>query len=94
LAAQHKLRFPVLSERGNHVARRFGLVCRVPEYQQEVIAARSSICRLPMEIKAGKLPIPATFVVDRDKTILYAAADPITLRAPSQRKFWNDLPAN
>src|ERR1700739_4918897 len=31
---QHKLRFPLLSDAGNQVARQFGLTYRVPEYQQ------------------------------------------------------------
>src|SRR5262249_8649502 len=32
---QHKLRFPLLSDRSNQVARQFGLVYQVPEYQQD-----------------------------------------------------------
>jgi peroxiredoxin len=32
---QHKLRFPLLSNAGNQVARPFGLVYRVPDYPQE-----------------------------------------------------------
>ena len=76
MADQHKLRFPLLSDRGNQVARRFGLVYSVPEYQQEVY--RHAFINLPFANgdEGWELPIPATFVVDRDETVLYAAADP------------------
>ena len=76
MADQHKLRFPLLSDRGNQVARRFGLVYRVPEYQREVY--RRAFINLPFANgdESWELPIPATFVVDRDKTVLYASADP------------------
>src|SRR6201997_755091 len=33
---QHKLRFPLLSDAGNQVARQFGLTYRVPQYQEAV----------------------------------------------------------
>jgi peroxiredoxin len=36
MADQHNLRFPLLSDPGNQVARQFGLVYRVPDYQQSV----------------------------------------------------------
>src|SRR5437660_12741809 len=76
MADQHKLRFPLLSDRGNQVARRFGLVYRVPEYQQEVY--RRAFINLPLANgdESWQLPIPATFVVYRDETILCASDDP------------------
>jgi peroxiredoxin len=42
---QHKLRFPLLSDEGNNVAREFGLVYTVPEYQQVVY--RRAFVNLP-----------------------------------------------
>ena len=37
---QHKLRFPLLSDAGNWVARQFGLVYRVPDDQQAIYPSR------------------------------------------------------
>src|SRR5205809_5317581 len=75
MADQHKLRLPVLSDRGNQVARRFGLVYRVPEYQQEVY--RNAFINLPFANgdEGWELPIPATFVVYRDVNVLYDAVE-------------------
>jgi len=91
MADQHKLRFPLLSDRGNQVAQRFGLVYRVPEYQQEVY--RHAFINLPFANgdESWELPIPATFVVDRDETILYAAADPDYTTRPEPTKILERL---
>jgi len=72
---QHKLRFPLLSDSGNGVARQFGLVYRVPDDQQAIY--RRSFVNLPFANgdDSWELPIPATFVLDRDGTILHASAD-------------------
>jgi peroxiredoxin len=72
---QHKLRFPLLSDAGNHVAREFGLVYRVPDDQQAIY--RRAFVNLPFANgdDSWELPIPATFIVDRNHTILYASAD-------------------
>ena len=42
MADQHGLRFPLLSDAGNAVARQFGLVYRVPDEQQAIYRRRSS----------------------------------------------------
>jgi peroxiredoxin len=76
MADQHKLHFPLLSDIGNKVAHRFGLVYRVPEYQQEIY--RRVFVNLPFvngEDSWG-LPIPATYVLDNDHTIIYSAVNP------------------
>lgn len=72
---QHKLRFPLLSDAGNRVARQFGLVYRVPDDQQAIY--RRSFVNLPFANgdNSWELPIPATFIIDRDGTILYASGD-------------------
>jgi len=76
MADQHKLGFPLLSDTGNRVARAFGLVYRVPDYQQEIY--RRAFVNLPFANgdESWELPIPATYIVDRDGTILDAHADP------------------
>jgi peroxiredoxin len=72
---QHKLRFPLLSDEGNKVARQFGLAYRVPE-EQKTIYQRAFV-NLPFVNgnDSWELPIPATYVIDRDGTVLYASAN-------------------
>ena len=72
---QHKLRFPLLSDTGNKVARQFGLTYRVPAAQEAIY--RRAFVNLPFTNgdDSWELPIPATFIVDRDGTILYASAN-------------------
>lgn len=72
---QHKLRFRLLSDAGNRVAREFGLTYRVPAAQEAVY--RRAFVNLPFTNgdDSWELPIPATFIVDRDGTILYAHAN-------------------
>jgi peroxiredoxin len=72
---QHKLRFPLLSDAGNLVARQFGLSYRVPEYQEAIY--RRAFVNLPFTNgdASWELPIPATFIFDRDGTVIYAGAN-------------------
>ncbi len=72
---QHKLRFPLLSDSRNEVARQFGLTYRVNEEQQGVY--RRAFVNLPFANgdESWQLPIPATFIVERDGTVLYASAN-------------------
>jgi peroxiredoxin len=72
---QHKLRFALWSDAGNQIARQFGLSYRVPDYQQAIY--RRAFINLPFTNgDAGwELPIPATFVLDRDGTVLFASAN-------------------
>jgi peroxiredoxin len=72
---QHKLRFPLLSDAGNQVARRFGLTYRVPAPQEAVY--RRAFVNLPFANgdESWELPIPATYILDRDGTILYASTN-------------------
>lgn len=71
---QHKLRFPLLSDAGNKVARQFGLVYRVAEYQQEIY--RRALVNLPFVNgdNGWELPIPATYILSRSKAADEASA--------------------
>jgi peroxiredoxin len=75
-ADQHKLRFPLLSDAGNQVARQFGLVYRVPHDQQAIY--RRAFVNLPFanSDESWELPIPATYILDRGATVLHASANP------------------
>ena len=72
---QHKLRFPLLSDAGNKIARQFGLTYRVPAPQEAVY--RRAFVNLPFTNgdDSWELPIPATYILDRDGTVLYASAN-------------------
>jgi len=72
---QHKLRFPLLSDSGNQVARKFGLTYRVPAVQEAVY--RRAFVNLPFinGEASWELPIPATYIVERDGTLAYASAN-------------------
>jgi peroxiredoxin len=75
MADQHRLRFPLLSDAGNQVARQFGLVYRVPDEQQAIY--RRAFVNLPFTNgdESWELPIPAAYIFDRDATVLYRSAN-------------------
>jgi peroxiredoxin len=75
MAEQHKLRFPLLSDAGNQVAQQFGLVYRVPEYQQSVYRSAFVNLSLVNGENSWELPIPATYLIDRKGQVLRAFAD-------------------
>jgi peroxiredoxin len=72
---QHRLGFDLLSDPGNQVARQFGLVYRVPDYQQAVY--QRVFVNLPFinGDETWELPVPATFILQRDGAISYASAN-------------------
>jgi peroxiredoxin len=82
---QHKLRFPLLSDAGNNVARQFGLTYRVPDEQQAVY--QRAFVNLPFVNgdDSWELPIPATYIIDRDGTVLYASANEDYAERPEPR---------
>jgi peroxiredoxin len=72
---QHKLRFPLLFDVGNKIARAFGLTYRVPAAQEAIY--RRAFVNLPLTNgdESWELPIPATYIIDRDGTVLYASGN-------------------
>jgi len=79
---QHKLSFPMLVDAHNNVARQFGLVYRVPDEQQGLY--RSTFVNLPFTNgdTSWELPIPATYVIERDGAILFASANEDYMERP------------
>ena len=75
IAEKNDLKFEVLSDVGNSVARKFGLAFRLVD---ELQAAMSAIgIKLP-EFNgddAWELPIPGTYLIDPDGTITLAYVD-------------------
>src|SRR5581483_9935289 len=72
---QHHLRFPLLSDPHNQVARQFGLVYRVPDDQQAIY--RRAFINLPFANgdDSWELPVPATYILERDGTVLYGSVN-------------------
>jgi peroxiredoxin len=73
-AMQHSIPFPLLSDPGCKVAECFGLAYELPDYQRSYY--RSIMVNIPFVNgdDTWSLPLPATYVIARDGTILYADA--------------------
>ena len=71
----NKLRFPVLSDQGNQLARKFGLVYRLPVELQAMY--ESIMTKLPgyNGDQSWELPLAATYIVAQDGKIVYARID-------------------
>jgi peroxiredoxin len=91
MADQHKPRFPLLSDAGNQIARQFGLVYRVTEEQQAIY--RRAFVNLPLANgdESWELPIPATYILDRDGAVVYASANPDYMERPEPEEILANL---
>jgi peroxiredoxin len=91
MADQHKLGFPLLSDAGNSVARQFGLVYRVPEEQQAIY--QRAFLNLPFinGDESWELPIPATYIVDRDGTVIFVLANEDYTERPEPEEILKQL---
>lgn len=74
---QDGIRFPVLHDAGNRVARSYGLVFRLPPDLEDVY--RNGL-KLDLERQNGdsswELPMPAAYIVQRSGLISHAWVDP------------------
>jgi len=74
MAGQHGLPFPVLCDPGNKLAEQFGLVYTIPEYHRSYY--QSILVNIPFVNgePSWRLPIPATYVIAKDRKVLFAEA--------------------
>ena len=80
MVGQHSLPFPVLTDPGCALAEQFGLAYTIPQYHRDYY--RSILVNIPfvngIEKKGGdqswRLVLPATYVLARDRRVLYAQA--------------------
>ncbi|MCP9622182.1 AhpC/TSA family protein [Nocardia otitidiscaviarum] len=71
MTEKHELDFDVLSDGGNRIAADYGLLFTVDE------AIRADYLTVGADLSAGdwELPVPATYVIGSDGTIVYAFTD-------------------
>jgi peroxiredoxin len=69
------LTFPVLSDYDNQVAKQFNLVFEMTEENVELYEAMGRNIGAMNGTGKWELPIPATYVIDRDRVIRYAFVD-------------------
>jgi peroxiredoxin len=72
---QHKLRFPLLSDPGNKVAKQFGLTYRVPDEQKAIYQRAFVNLSFVNGDDSWELPIPATYIMSGDGMVLHALAN-------------------
>jgi peroxiredoxin len=74
MAGQHGLPFPVLTDPACALAEKFGLVYTVPEYYRDYYL--SILVNIPFlnGENTWRLPLPATYVIAKDRRILFAEA--------------------
>lgn len=71
------LTFEVLSDKGNGLAKQYGILWTVPEQHREELDAwlKESTGKTLADYndqKGYELPVPATFVINKDGTVIYA----------------------
>jgi peroxiredoxin len=74
MVGQHGLPFPVLSDPGNDVAEKFGLVYTLPEYHRDYYLSILVNLTFINGDKSWRLPIPATYVIAKDGKVVHAEA--------------------
>jgi peroxiredoxin len=91
MADQHRLRFPLLRDEGNQLARQFGLVYGVPDEQQAIY--RRAFINLPFANgdQSWELPIPATYILDKNGTVFYASANEDYTERPEPAEIFHRL---
>jgi peroxiredoxin len=74
-AEKYELKFQVLSDVGNKLADQFGLVFKLPTELQELYNKFGIILPKFNGDESWELPMPGTYVIDKDGTVSYAFAD-------------------
>ena len=74
MVGQHGLPFPVLTDAGCTVAEQFGLAYTIPQYHRDYY--RSILVNIPFVNgdQTWRLVLPATYVLARDRRVVYAQA--------------------
>ncbi|NEN93342.1 MAG: AhpC/TSA family protein, partial [Okeania sp. SIO3H1] len=73
---KNELTFEVLSDRGNQVAKEFGLVFQMPEELRPIYQSFGVDLPAYNGDESFELPIPATYVIASDGTVIHAFVNP------------------
>ena len=86
MAGQHGLPFPVLTDPGNAIAEKFGLVYTIPEYHRDYYL--SILVNIPFVNgdKSWRLPLPATYVISTEARSSTPKPTPTSASALSPKK--------
>lgn len=74
-AEANNLTFDVLSDIGNHAARRFGLVWSLPEELRAALRSNNKALPGINGDDSWELPVPATYIIARDGRVVLAAIE-------------------
>ncbi|HSB78659.1 MAG TPA: peroxiredoxin-like family protein [Candidatus Methylomirabilis sp.] len=86
MVEQKRLTFDVLSDRGNSIARQFGLVFTLPDDLRQLYRKFGADLQTFNGDDSWTLPMPGRFIIDRDSTIRSADVDPdYTIRPEPSR---------
>jgi peroxiredoxin len=90
---QHSIPFPILFDEGCRVGEHFGLAYTIPPFHQQHY--RSVLVNLPFVNgdQSWRLILPATYVIDRDGTVLFAEAYADFRVRPEPEEVLRHLPA-
>jgi peroxiredoxin len=90
---QHSIPFPILFDQGCNVGEQFGLAYTIPPFHQQHY--RSVLVNLPFVNgdQSWRLILPATYVIDRDGTILFAEAHADFRVRPEPEEVLRSIPA-
>jgi peroxiredoxin len=93
MQGQHSIPFPLLFDEGCKVGEQFGLAYTIPPFHQQHY--RSVLVNLPFVNgdQSWKLILPATYVIDRDATVLFAEAHADFRVRPEPEEVLRHLPA-
>ena len=90
---QHSIPFPILFDEGCRIGERFGLTYSIPPFHQQHY--RSVLVNLPFVNgdQSWKLILPATYVVGKDGTVLFAEGHADFRVRPEPEEVLRYLPA-
>ena len=90
-AEADKLTFAMLVDQRNEVARKWGLVFKMPDYFKEWYLKFDIDLEKFNGDASWELPMPASFAVDREGIIRFAAADPDYTKRPEPTEILASL---
>ncbi len=76
LIQDKNLSFELVSDPGNRVAKKFGLVFQLPDDLKQLYLKFGINLESANNDDSWTLPLPARYIIDRDAVIRYAEADP------------------